>query len=115
MISVKEAIDQIGALLARRISLEQFEDWSASFAQSAYRRNDAAAVESVLSIRSIVNAFADDSSEDSLRRELANAIRPFVQQARVSYPSADRSAIYEPNTKGATSILKDNVIDIHIE
>src|SRR6266498_340558 len=85
MISAKEAIDQIAALLARRISLEQFEDWSASYAQSAHGRRDAEAVESGLLIRSILNAFGDDNSEDALRLELGNAIRPFVRVAHIEW------------------------------
>ncbi len=79
MASAQEAIDHISDYLAKRMPLESFEDWSASYMRDVYRTGDARAQALGQLVRSILNAFEDDSAEDAMRGELANAIRPFVK------------------------------------
>jgi hypothetical protein len=68
----------VSSFLANRMSLEEFEDWSASYLANVYRTGDAEAQSFARQIRSILNAYEDDEVEDGMRRELANTVRPFV-------------------------------------
>jgi len=72
MANTQEAIKQIAVLRAGRISLEEFEDWSASYLFEAYGSGDAEALEVAKQIRARLNAYEEDPTEDSLRLELEN-------------------------------------------
>lgn len=80
MASAQEVVNKVEEFLAQRVALEELEDWSASFVHSVYRDGDAEAQEAAGILRSILNSYEDDDTEDALREELAAAIRPFSQQ-----------------------------------
>jgi hypothetical protein len=82
MANAQNASREIAEFLAGRVSLEKFEDWSASFVREAYRNGDTEEQRVAVRIRSILNAFADDDSEDGLRGEL-EAIT-FVPEALIT-------------------------------
>ena len=88
MAKAHEAIEHIAEYLADQISLEELEDWSASFVQSVFQSDDAVAQQIALLVRSRLNAFEDDESDAGLRQELADAIYPFVHQASNGEPSS---------------------------
>jgi hypothetical protein len=81
MAKAQEAVENIEKFLDDQFSLEEFEDWSASFAQTVFQSDDAKAQELALLVRSRLNAFEDDESDAGLRQELAVAIYPFVHIA----------------------------------
>ena len=83
MIRAQDAVDRVQDFLANRISLEDFEDWSASYIHDVHRSEDVQAQKSAHLIRSILNAFEDDETEQGLRQELANAVRPFAQLVEI--------------------------------
>ena len=49
-----------------------------------YRNGTADAISAGQRIQSILNAFGDDETEEGMRAELANAIRPFDQPLRAN-------------------------------
>jgi hypothetical protein len=79
MITTKEAVDNVLDFLSDQLSLEEFEDWSASYVLDIQRRGDTEDQALGRLIRGILNAFEDDATEVGLRQELAVAILPFVQ------------------------------------
>ena len=81
MSNAQDAVEQVWQLLANELSLDDFEDWSASYLTEAFRSGDAQAQEVGRLIRSILNAYGDDSTDDAMRLELANAISPFVKSS----------------------------------
>jgi len=85
MAKAQEAVERIEEFLADQLSLEQFEDWSASFVQTVFQSDDVQAKNIALLIRSRLNAFEDDESDSGLRQELADAIYPFVHIAANRY------------------------------
>ena len=98
MANAREAVDRISEFLASQLSLEAFEDWSASYMQSVHGEGDSEAVAMASRVRSILNAYEDDSTEASLRAELEVAIRAFAE------PSAenrygDSSFVSESNAE----------------
>ncbi|HTW66740.1 MAG TPA: hypothetical protein VME17_19105 [Bryobacteraceae bacterium] len=97
MDKLQEAIDRVSDYLGNRVSLDLFEDWSAGYMQSVYRSDNADAQSLAASLRAILNAFEDDTSEDGLRQELANAIYPFVHLASNRYGAPSSAA--ESNAK----------------
>jgi hypothetical protein len=86
MARAHQAIEKIEDLLADMMSLEDFEDWSASYIQSIHRIGNREDQELAHLVRSILNAFEDDDNESALRQELASAIRPFVERRVYSDP-----------------------------
>jgi len=70
MINAHEAVSRVSDFLANRISLEEFEDWSASYMLNIYRDGNAEAQNFARLIRSILNAFEDDETENRIRQEL---------------------------------------------
>jgi len=90
---------RVADFLANRETLEALEDWSASYLHDVYRLGDEDDRRAIHLVRSILNAFEDDQSENGLRRELAEALRPFDPNSAV--PSRNR-LIY-----GQSSILTD--------
>lgn len=78
MANVEQAVDQIRAFVKHRVSLEAFEDWSASYIQNVHRIGSQEEQQLAHMVRSILNAFEDDETEDALRSELENAVRPFA-------------------------------------
>ncbi len=118
MASARQAVDKVQAFLAKKMSLEGLEDWSASYIQSVHRIGDADAQKVAHLIRSILNAFEDDETEDALRLELANAILPFVPKveflvSKVSYKFDSRSSA-PMGAVGASSILDAGMIAVGI-
>jgi hypothetical protein len=109
MASAQEVVKQVDEFLAQRIALEELEDWSASFAHSVYRDGDAQAQEAAGLLRSILNAYEDDGSEDALREELAVAIRPFAQQRIFVYgkprPKPQGASVSKPLVLMAFAIV----------
>jgi hypothetical protein len=93
MASFVQAVDQIRAFLGNRISLDDFEDWSASYIQTVHRDGDEQAQQLAHLVRSILNAFADDETDGALRMELANAVRPFAARRDVLIQNAGTSAV----------------------
>jgi hypothetical protein len=87
MASVFEISAQVASFLADRLSLEQLEDWSAEYSWNIHKRADDSTQALAYQVRAILNAYSNDLCEDGLRRELAIAVRPFVQLARVSVPT----------------------------
>lgn len=78
MPSAQEARKKIEDLLENRISLEEFEDWSASFSWNIHRHTDKEVQAIAYQIRSILNEHSDDATEAAVRQELADAARPFA-------------------------------------
>ncbi len=81
MASVCEISDHVADFLANRLSLEQLEDWSAEYSWNIHKRADDEIRELAYQIRAILNAHSDDPTEDGVRQELADAIRPFGSRA----------------------------------
>jgi len=79
MANLHEIFDHVMNLLANEISLEQFEDWSAQYALNIHECGDEDAQRIAYQLRGILNAHEDDENEDILRRELADAIFPYLE------------------------------------
>lgn len=77
MANSRDVVKQIEEFLDGEISLEELEDWSASFAHDAYANQDAESQEAARFLRSVLNAYSDDLSESGLRKELKSIVRPF--------------------------------------
>jgi hypothetical protein len=90
-----EAINQVSDYLGSRVSLDDFENWSAGYMQTVYQSDNADAQAMARLVRSILNAFEDDESEVGLRQELADAIYPFVHLASNRY--GEPSSVAESN------------------
>lgn len=84
MASVQEISAQISAFLANRLSLEQFEDWSAEYSWNIHKRADEETQAFAYQVRAILNAYSEDADENLLREELATAVLPFARSARAS-------------------------------
>jgi hypothetical protein len=78
MIKAQECISRVRDFLAKRISLEEFEDWSADALRNVYRDGSKDAKAIVQLVRSILNSHEEDAEEVCMRQELATAILPFV-------------------------------------
>jgi hypothetical protein len=89
MAKIGEIVEQVKALLAGEISLEAFEDWSADYSWDIHRQPNAAAMNLAYQIRGILNAHADDLSDDVVRQELAGAIRPFAGQFEIAWKDCE--------------------------
>jgi hypothetical protein len=83
MANAQEALDRISDYLANRISLDAFENWSASFVHDVRACGDPTALDIAQLVRSILNTFDEDAMDDGLRKELAIAILPFQSALRV--------------------------------
>jgi hypothetical protein len=81
MITASEAVIQIEDLLADRISLASFEDWSVDYLQHVHSQGDLESQKSAHLVRSALNAFEDDESEAGLRAELRAMVRPLEYEA----------------------------------
>jgi hypothetical protein len=81
MASAQDVAKQIEEFLDEEISLEELEDWSASFAWDTYASHDQDAGRAALFLRSILNAYDGDQSDIGLRRELEKIVRPFALDA----------------------------------
>jgi hypothetical protein len=102
MSNAQDAVEQVWQYLANELSLDEFEDWSASYLTDVFQSGDAQAQEVGRVIRSILNAYGDDSTDAALRSELVNAISPFAKtsaQNSVGKPSmiAESSASSDVN------------------
>jgi hypothetical protein len=80
----QEALDRIADLLADKISIDEFEDWSASFSWNIHKRADADTQKLAYLIRAILNSHENDETEDQLREQLALAAEPFHEIASES-------------------------------
>ena len=85
MTKAQEAIEQVAAYLANHLPLEGLEDWSASYVQNIHQTKDVEAQRIAVLIRSILNTYDEEESEDGLRLELAEAIRPYALFAENRY------------------------------
>jgi hypothetical protein len=92
---LQEAINQVSDYLGSHLSLDDFENWSAGYMQSVYQSDNVDAQSIARLVRSILNAFEDDTSELGLRQELADAIDPFVRLASNRY--GEPSSVAESN------------------
>lgn len=81
MSNAQDAVEQVWQFLANELSLEDLEDWSASFLTEAFQSGDLEAQQIGRVIRSILNAYADDNTEHALHLELAVAISPFAKSS----------------------------------
>jgi hypothetical protein len=72
-------------LLADKISIDEFEDWSASFSWNIHKRADAETQKLAYLIRAILNSHEDDETEDQLREHLALAAGPLQEIASESW------------------------------
>ena len=89
MANLREISDQVLNLLADEISLDVFEDWSAEYSWNLHRRAGKNVQDLAYQIRGILNAHADDETEQLLRQELAAAIFPFLQaETQLADPSS---------------------------
>jgi hypothetical protein len=86
---------QILAFLANRSSIEELEDWSASWMVDVYRSGTLGDQAVARLLRAALNAYDEDMNEDGLRRELETAVLPFVQPrvARSSTTSPRREVL----------------------
>jgi hypothetical protein len=95
MVDVQQAVEHVWQFLAEELSLDDFEDWSVSYLADAFRAGDLHAQEIGRVIRSILNAYANDSTEHALRLELAIAVSPFAKSS-------------EENTVGKPSMIAES-------
>ena len=91
MANVKEISDQVMHFLANEISLDAFDDWSAEYSWNIHQRANKEVQQLAYEIRGILNAHADDETEDRLRAELAGAIFPFLESENRVGDSDDSS------------------------
>ena len=77
MITASEVVLQIENLLADRISLASFEDWSVDYLQHVHSQGDLETQKIAHLVRSVLNSFEDDESEEGLRAELKASIQAF--------------------------------------
>jgi signal transduction histidine kinase len=107
MASVLEILEQVERFLAKQVSLEDFEAWSAEYAWNIHQRADEETQNLARMVQAILNAFEDDQDETGLRLELAEAVRPFAfAKNRVGDPSpfvAESNADLAFNTATAAS------------
>lgn len=91
MASVNEISAQVRAFLGDRISLQELEDWSASYSWNIHQRADQETQNLAYAVRGLlVDYSSGDIDEATLRRELATAALPFVLSAvRISLKSSD--------------------------
>jgi hypothetical protein len=78
-----EIIQKVEAFLANSLSFQEFDDWSAEFSWNIHERADSETQALAYQVRAILNAFSEDDSESGLRKELAEAVRPFCSEVRV--------------------------------
>ena len=103
MASASEASNKIAEFLADRISLEQLEDWSASFAWDIHKTGEERVQAIAYQVRAILNEYSDDASEDRIRKEL---VQLRAQIEAPNFPFAENhyggpSSAPESNTKFA--------------
>lgn len=94
MAKAREVEQHVSDFLERRASLENLEDWSASYLPVVYRSGDSDAIAAIQNVRAVLNAFENEDSEDGLRMELAAAIRSF--ESRAMLPNA-AAKFYDAN------------------
>jgi hypothetical protein len=104
MASTREAVNQVSMFVHDDISLEAFEDWSASFLRESHNLGDDRTQVLARRLRSILNAFEDDDATDALKRELADAVRPFehVLGIYIGIGVAETDAVQNSATAVAT-------------
>ena len=100
MSNAQDAVEQVWQFLANELSLEDFEDWSASYLTDAFQSDDLEAQKIGRLIRSILNAYADDSTEHALHLELAVAISPFAKWS-------DENTVGKPSLTAESSASSD--------
>jgi hypothetical protein len=79
MVTAQQLLHVVRRFVSGQIELEELEDYSASFVHVVHRDGDAIAAKLAHKVQSILFAFEDDECEAGMRRELANAIRPFEE------------------------------------
>ncbi len=108
MASLEEISQHVSGFLANRVSLDEFEDWSASYAWNIHQRADKQTAARARLIQAILDAFEDDDDEAGLRAELENAIHPFARPdevGRIAVRTVECLYGVAPWYEGATSSL----------
>lgn len=75
MASLRQISQHVSEFLSDRISLDDFQDWSAGYAWNIHQRADDKTAALARMIQAILNAFEGEADDSGLRVELANAIR----------------------------------------
>jgi hypothetical protein len=106
MASASEASNKIAEFLADRVSLEQLDDWSASFSWDIHKTGEEQAQAIAYQVRAILNEYSDDASEDRIRKELVQ-LRARIETP--NFPLAENrcggpSSAPESNTKFAINV-----------
>ena len=79
MASVNEISDQVLEFLSDRISLQELEEWSASYSWNIHRRAGRKIQDLAYAVRGMLVEYSSgDIDEMKLRKGLADAIRPFA-------------------------------------
>jgi len=86
MANASGAASRVSEYLADRISLEELEDWSASFSWNIHKSDDEQAQAIAYQVRAILNEYSDDATDDRIRKELAQ-LRARIEAA--NFPFAE--------------------------
>ena len=78
MASVQEIRRWLDDFLEGRISLERFEDWSASYSWDIHKSGNYEAQRLAYEIEGILSEHSQDADETEVRRELENVLHPFA-------------------------------------
>lgn len=105
MAELYEIVHKVEAFLANVLSLQELEDWSAEFSWNIHKRSDSEAQSLAYQIRAILNAFSDDEAESGLRKELAEAVRPFSFAVPV-YAKPIEIVVGRPSQKTGTGAFR---------
>jgi hypothetical protein len=97
MPSAREISDQVENFLAKQISLEQLEDWSAEYSWNIHQRADSDVRGLAYQIEAILNAYSGDS-EDAIRKALEEAVHPFASRL-VYAPAREPDVFGEPQQR----------------
>src|SRR5215469_5440458 len=82
MATIQEIVESVAELEAGRVTVEDFEDWSAELSWNAHHAENQAVRDLLYEIRAILNRHEEDHNDQPLRLELAKAVRPFARPYR---------------------------------
>ncbi len=99
MISASEILEQLGQLLAGRMSLDAFEDWFVSIRQDIHKHADPEVKELAFAIDNVLSQFDEDSAR--LRQALLEAVFAAKEPSLFMNRYGDPSAIPESNAECA--------------
>jgi hypothetical protein len=79
MPNTQDIIEKVEAVLIGGMSVERFQDWFGPYTWNIHKRSGAAVQDLVYQIDLLLSEYtSDDLSESELRKELEDAISPFV-------------------------------------